>query len=67
MPVAPLILNKTTKMKTKKVTISLTQEQQDKAKKDSIEVFGKENLSGYIQVLIQNGFEKTEAGWQKIK
>ena len=40
-------------MKTKKVTISLTQKQQDKAKKDSINVFGKENLSGYIQYLIQ--------------
>ena len=39
--------------KTKKVTISLTQKQQDKAKKDSIEIFGKENLSGYIQYLIQ--------------
>lgn len=64
MPVAPLILNKTKKMKTKKVTISLTQEQQDKAKKDSIEVFGKENLSGYIQVLIQNGFAKTKERWQ---
>jgi len=47
-------------MKTKKVTISLTQEQQDKAKRDSVAVFGKENLSGYIQVLIQNGFEKTK-------
>ena len=45
-------------MKTKKVTISLTQEQQDKAKKDSIEVFGNENFSGYIQILIQNGFAK---------
>lgn len=67
MPVAPLIFNKTTKMKTKKVTISLTQEQQDKAKKDSIEVFGKVNLSGYIQVLIQNGFEKTNVRGQKIK
>ena len=55
-------------MKTKKVTISLTQEQQDKAKKDSIEVFGKENLSGYIQVLIQNGFVKTkERGEKRIK
>lgn len=67
LPVAPLILNKTKKMKTKKVTISLTQEQQDKAKKDSIEVFGKENLSGYIQVLIQNRFAKTKERGQKIK
>ena len=40
--------------KTKKVTISLTQEQQDKAKKDSVKIFGKKNLSGYIQYLIQN-------------
>lgn len=52
-------------MKTKKVTISLTPKQQDKAKKDSIEIFGKENLSGYIQILIQNGFEKTKARGQK--
>lgn len=50
---------------TKKVTISLTQEQQDKAKKDSVAIFGKENLSGYIQFLIQNGFEKTKARGQK--
>lgn len=42
-------------MKTKKVTISLTPEQQEKAKQDSIALFGKENLSGYLQVLIQNG------------
>lgn len=52
-------------MKTKKVTISLTKEQQDKAKEDSKAVFGKENLSGYIQLLIQNGFEKTKARGQK--
>ena len=52
-------------MKTKKVTISLTPEQQEKAKEDSKTVFGKENLSGYIQLLIQNGFEKTKARWQK--
>lgn len=39
--------------KTKKVMISLTPEQQEKAKKDSIKVFGKVNLSGYIQYLIQ--------------
>ena len=38
--------------KTKKVTISITQEQQNKAKKDSIKVFGKVNLSGYLQYLI---------------
>ena len=44
-------------MKTKKVTISLTQEQQDKAKKDSVAIFGKENLSGYIQILIKKGLK----------
>ena len=44
-------------MKTKKVTISLTPELQEKAKKDSIELFGKENLSGYLQVLIQKGLK----------
>ena len=54
-------------LKTKKVTISLTQEQQDKAKKDSIVIFGKKNLSGYLQILIQNGFEKTKERGQKIK
>lgn len=43
--------------KTKKVTITLTPEQQAKAKRDSIELFGKENLSGYLQVLIQNGLQ----------
>ena len=40
-------------MKTKNVTISLTPEQHYKAKKDSIKIFGKQNLSGYIQYLIQ--------------
>jgi len=52
-------------MKTKKVTISLTPKQQEKAKKDSIAIFGKENLSGYIQILIQNGFVKTKRAQEK--
>jgi len=52
-------------MQTKKVTISITQEQQDKGKKDSIEVFGKENLSGYIQYLIQNGLKNRKERGQK--
>ena len=47
--------------KTKKVTVSMTEEIQNKAKADSKELFGKENLSGYIQVLITNGFAKTKA------
>ena len=44
-------------MKTKKVTISLTPKQQEKAKTDSIKLFGKVNLSGYLQVLIQRGLQ----------
>lgn len=52
-------------MKTKKVTISLTHEQQEKAKKDSIELFGKENLSGYLQVLIQNGLQNRNSDGKK--
>ncbi len=52
-------------MKTKKVTISLTPEQQDKAKQDSIELFGKENLSGYLQVLIQNGLKNRNSEGRK--
>ncbi len=35
----------------------MTQHSQDKAKKDSVEVFGRENLSGYLQVLIQKGLQ----------
>ena len=60
-----LLTTKRSRMATKKVTISLTQEQQDKAKKDSIEVFGKENLSGYIQYLIQNGLKNSKERGQK--
>lgn len=42
-------------MKTKKVTISLTPKQQEKAKKESVKHFGRENLSGYISLLINRG------------
>lgn len=52
-------------MKTKKVTISLTPEQQEKAKKDSVKIFGKENLSGYLQVLIQNGLKNRKSEGKK--
>ena len=38
---------------TKKVTITLTQEQQDKARVASKKLFGKENISGYIGFLIE--------------
>ena len=40
---------------TQKTMISLTAEQKQKAKEDSKKLFGKTNLSGYIQVLIQKG------------
>ena len=36
----------------KKVTITLTEEQIQKAKKNSVKVFGKENMAGYIGYLI---------------
>lgn len=39
-------------MKTKKVTISLTPEQQQKAREKSKELFGISNISGYIGYLI---------------
>jgi len=40
-------------MATKKVTISLTPEQQDKARSLSNELFGKENISGLVGFLIE--------------
>jgi len=43
------------KEETKKVTITILPSQVEKAKKESIKVFGKVNLSGYIQMLIQKG------------
>ncbi len=39
--------------KTKKVTITLSPEQQEKARKQSKALFGKENISGFIGYLIQ--------------
>ena len=45
--------------KTKKVTISLTPEQQDKARSLSKDLLGKENISGLIGFLIERlGKEK---------
>jgi hypothetical protein len=40
-------------MLTKKVTISLTPEQQDKARSLSKVIFGKENISGFVGFLIE--------------
>ncbi len=39
--------------KTKKVTISLTPEQQQQAREQSKVLFGKENISGYVGYLIE--------------
>jgi len=39
---------------TKKVTITLTPEQHEKARKESIELFGRENVSGFIAYIIEN-------------
>lgn len=44
---------------TKKVTISLTPEQQEKARYLSRDLFGKENISGFIGFLIER--------WEKEK
>lgn len=52
-------------MKTKKVTISLTPEQQVNARELSIELFGKANISGYIGYLIKNAFEKSKRAQEK--
>ena len=48
--------------KAKNVMVSLTQEHIDKAKKDSVKVFGKINLSGYIQYLIQKNGKYSACG-----
>lgn len=57
-------------MSTKKVTITLTPEHQEKAKKASKKLFGLENLSGYIQVLIEKDTEEKKcvckAHWCKL-
>lgn len=46
-------------MLTKKVTISLTSEQQEKARNFSKEIFGKKNISGFLGFLIER--------WEKDK
>ena len=52
--------------KTKKVTISLTPEQQEKARSLSKDLFGKENISGLIGFLIQR-WEKEQNTPTNIK
>jgi uncharacterized protein YoaH (UPF0181 family) len=44
---------------TKKVTITLTQEQQDKARERSKELFGKANISGYVGFLIERDLKES--------
>ncbi len=51
---------------TKKVTISLTPEQQDKARYLSKDLFGKENISGIIGFLIER-WEKEQKTPTSIK
>ena len=53
-------------MATKKVTISLTPEQQDKARFLSKELFGKENISGLVGFLIER-WEKEQKTSNKLK
>jgi hypothetical protein len=51
---------------TKKVTISLTPEQQDKARSLSKDLFGKENISGLIGFLIER-WEKEQNTSKNVK
>ena len=53
-------------MATKKVTISLTPEQQDKARFLSKELFGKENISGLVGFLIER-WEKEQKKSTNVK
>ena len=53
-------------MGTKKVTISLTPEQQEKARSLSNDLFGKENISGLIGFLIER-WEKEQNTPTNIK
>ena len=46
---------------TKKVTIILTPEQQEKARSLSKDLFGKENISGLIGFLIERWVKKNKA------
>lgn len=51
---------------TKKVTISLTPEQQEKARSLSKDLFGKENISGLVGFLIER-WEKEQKTSTNIK
>jgi len=53
--------------KTKKVTISLTPEQQEKARYLSMDLFGKENISGFIGFLIERWVKEKDLLTSKIK
>jgi len=51
---------------TKKVTISLTPEQQEKARSLSKDLFGKENISGLVGFLIER-LEKEQKNFHKCQ
>jgi hypothetical protein len=51
---------------TKKVTISLTPEQQEKARSLSKDLFGKENISGLVGFLIER-WEKEQKNSTNVK
>lgn len=51
---------------TKKVTISLTPEQQEKARSLSKDLFGKENISGLVGFLIER-WEKEQKTYTNVK
>ena len=53
-------------MVTKKVTISLTPEQQEKARSLSKDLFGKENISGLVGFLIER-WEKEQKTSTNVK
>lgn len=51
---------------TKKVTISITPTQQNKARTLSKSLFGKENISGFIGFLIER-WDNEQKGTKKVK
>ena len=46
--------------KTKKVTVSMTEETKQKAVEDSVFVLGTENISGYISYLINKAHKEVQ-------
>jgi uncharacterized ParB-like nuclease family protein len=46
--------------KTKKVTVSITEETEKIAQEDSVDVLGSENVSGYISYLIKKARKEAQ-------